>query len=51
MECAKWLIEYCLDNNKNLPEYYVHSANPVGAKNIKSLLDSFKNRRIKEQKA
>lgn len=45
MDCAKWLIEYCLDNDQELPEYYVHSQNPVGAKNIQSLLDNFKNRK------
>lgn len=45
--CAKWLIGYCLDNGVELPEYTVHSMNPIGAANITSLLDSFKNRRIK----
>ena len=42
MDCAKWLIDYCVDNNKQLPEYYVHSMNPVGRKNIQSLLDNYK---------
>ncbi|MEI7594591.1 MAG: cyclic-phosphate processing receiver domain-containing protein [Bacteroidota bacterium] len=40
-DCAKWLVEYCLDNNKVLPEFAVHSANPIGAENIKGLLKSF----------
>lgn len=42
MDCAKWLVDYCLDNKKLLPEFLVHSQNPVGAKNILSLLINFK---------
>lgn len=35
-------IEYCMDNNTQFPrEYYVHSQNPIGRDNIKSLMDSF----------
>lgn len=41
MDCAKWLVDYCLDNNKELPLWTVHSANPSGAKNIRSLLQNF----------
>lgn len=40
-DCAKWLIEYCLDNNKSFPKYLVHSMNPVGTENILSLLNNF----------
>ena len=40
-DCAKWLIEYCLDNGEELPQYVVHSMNSIGRKNIKDLLDSF----------
>jgi hypothetical protein len=43
MTSAKWLIEHCLDNLLPLPEYFVHSGNPSGAKNIQSILDNFKN--------
>ena len=42
MDCAKWLVDYCIDNNKKLPKIYIHSANPVGADNIKYLLENFK---------
>ena len=38
MDCAKWLVEYCMDNKKTLPRFYVHSANPVGADNIRGIL-------------
>lgn len=41
-DAAKWLIKYCAEKNFKLPEYTVHSLNPVGAKNIISLLESFK---------
>jgi len=45
-DCAKWLVEYCMDNNKQLPLYNIQSANPVGKENIDGLLKSF----IKNQK-
>jgi hypothetical protein len=41
-DAAKWLCEYCLDNNLKLPKYKVHSANPVGKQNIISYLENFK---------
>lgn len=41
-DCAHWLIEYCLDRNLTLPEWRVHSMNPVGKDNIDLLLLSFK---------
>jgi hypothetical protein len=41
MDCAKWLVDYCMDNNAQLPKFYVHSANPVGADNIRGLLRSY----------
>ena len=40
-DCAKWLISYCLDNNLQLPDYQVHSQNPVGRQNIAYLLRNF----------
>ena len=42
MDCAKWLVEFCIDNNIKLPDYYVHSMNPVGNKNIRSYLENYK---------
>ena len=41
MDCAKWLVEYCLDNNLKLPPYSIQSANTVGRENIDGLLKSF----------
>lgn len=41
-QCAMWLIDYCLRNHiDNLPEWHVHSANPVGRMNIEQLLRSW----------
>lgn len=39
---AKWLVDYCLDNDKKLPMFVVHSMNRVGSENITSLLNNFK---------
>ena len=41
MDCAKWLVEYCMDKNLDLPKCNIHSANPVGAENIVSYLRSY----------
>lgn len=41
MDCAKWLVEYCLDNNLKLPNWSIQSANPSGKDNINGLLLSF----------
>ena len=40
-DCAKWLIDYCMDNEVELPKFSSHSANPVGRDNIEKLLISF----------
>lgn len=43
MDCAKWLVEYCINNNLRFPDYEVHSMNIIGKMNIKSYIESFKN--------
>lgn len=40
--CAQWLIDYCQTKKLPLPDYQVHSLNPVGKKNIISLLENFR---------
>jgi len=37
-DCAKWLVEFCIDYKLKIPEYMVHSMNPVGKVNILSYL-------------
>jgi hypothetical protein len=41
LDCAKWLVEFCLDKNLKMCPFQVHSMNPVGKKNIIDLLDNF----------
>ena len=45
MDCAKWLVDYCMDNDLKLPKFYIHSANPVGADNIRGLLNNYNKHR------
>ena len=40
-DCAKWLVNYCLDNNVGLPQWFIHSANPVAKENISKLFKNF----------
>lgn len=40
-DCAKWLVEYCIDHNKKLPLYNIQSANPVGKANIDGVLKHY----------
>jgi hypothetical protein len=41
-DAAKWLVQYCVENGHKIPEFYVHSANPVGKKNIEYYLNNAK---------
>jgi hypothetical protein len=36
--CALWLIDYCAKNKLKLPQFQVHSMNPIGKKNIENVL-------------
>jgi hypothetical protein len=36
--CAKWLLEFCIDKDIEMPIFNVHSMNPVGAKKIHDIL-------------
>ena len=40
--CAKWLIDFCIDKDLPLPEYFCHSLNPGGKENILSILKNYK---------
>ena len=42
MDAAKFVVNWCINNNIKCPDFNVHSANPVGADNINSLLTNFK---------
>ncbi len=38
LDCAKWLVEKCLDEHAALPRWTVHSLNPIGRENIAEYL-------------
>ena len=42
LDCAKWLVDYCFDLGEDIPPYRVHSANPIGAENIRQYLENAK---------
>ncbi len=44
-ECAKWLVEFLLEHNLELPVIYCHSMNPVGKENILNLFENFRKNR------
>lgn len=46
LDCAKWLVEYCDARELPLPEWYVHSFNPIGRMNIANYLTCYE--RFKE---
>lgn len=42
-DCLRFLIEYCIENEYNLPEIILHTKNPIGKDNMQSLINSFNN--------
>ena len=36
--CAQWLVNYCKENGLRLPDYYAHTANKTGKKNIHAIM-------------
>ena len=40
-DCAKWLVNYCMERGIKHPHYVVHSMNPIGKKNIESYIESY----------
>lgn len=41
-DCAKYLIDFCIDNNIKLPKFYSQSDNGPGRENILKLLENYK---------
>jgi hypothetical protein len=41
LDCVKYLIEVCLDNLCDMPQFLVHTQNPVGHLNITAMLKNF----------
>jgi hypothetical protein len=42
LDCAKYLVDYCIKNKLKLPQYACHSMNPAGTKNIMEYLETAK---------
>ena len=40
-DCAKYLVEFCMDRGLKLPSWNCQSANPVGRENIDGLLNNY----------
>jgi len=40
-DALKWLCNYCLDLNIDLPEIWLHTANPTGFVNMRDYIKSF----------
>lgn len=40
LDCALFLLEYCAERRLPFPKYVIHSANPDGAAEIKTLLEA-----------
>jgi len=40
-DCAKWVVDYCIDNEVDLPKWYTQSANEVGKENIDKYLINY----------
>ena len=37
-DCAKWLLRFCIEKNVDMPDFIVHSMNPIGAQRIQDTL-------------
>lgn len=41
-DCAKWLVDYCVDRNCKFPDHVVHSMNPAGKERIQGYIANAK---------
>lgn len=41
LTCAKYLVEYCMEHNLDIPEYCCQTSNPVGKENISLFLNNY----------
>ena len=41
LDCAKWLVDYCIDNKLDFPCFEVHSMNPVGSDRIRNYIQDY----------
>lgn len=41
-DCAKFLIDFCIETNSIVPSYLVHSLNSIGKENIIGYIEGYK---------
>lgn len=41
LDCCKFLVDKCIDENIKLPQIYVHSKNPVGRINMMDYINNY----------
>ena len=41
--CVKWMVELCIDRDLKFPDFAVHTQNPIGATNMLSYIQAFRN--------
>lgn len=41
LDCAKFLVHFCMDNNLKFPQFHVHSMNPVGSERIRNYIHDY----------
>ena len=40
-DCAKYIVDYCMDHNRDIPNYRIQSDNGPGAENIDKYLQNY----------
>lgn len=40
-DCAKYIVDYCMDNNRDIPNYRIQSDNGPGRENIDKYLQNY----------
>lgn len=48
-DCAKWLVDYCMEKNIEIPPYTVHSMSIIGKQNIIQYLENYKSWKHKQK--
>ena len=46
-DCAKYVVDYCMKHDLDIPAYNIQSSNPVGKENIQRLMDNYHKYYIK----
>ena len=51
MDCAKWLVDFCLDNDLTVPPFIAHSKNGPGRDNIVGLLRALSDHQKRQSRS